>query len=240
MVIASSIAAGLSASARAAVHAASADSGVSGAVRLSDERSETRWAYPLRRARVRSAPSATARTVTRLRLLTEDHFPEVYLLLERRQDARGAAWIRVRLPMRPNGRTGWVPADALGDPNVVRTLIDVDRRRLRLTLSDRGRVVFRARIGVGKPGTITPAGRFYVREKFRVTGAPMYGTHAIGTSAYAPTLSDWPGGGVVGLHGTDQPELIPGRPSSGCIRLRNRDIARLYRLVPRGTPIRIR
>ena len=93
----------------------------------------------------------------------------------------------------------------------------------------------RARLGV----TPTPAGRFYIREKFRVRGVPLYGTHAIGTSAYAPTLSDWPGGGVVGLHGTNQPGLIPGRPSHGCIRLRNRDIARLYRLAPRGTPIRI-
>ena len=70
-------------------------------------------------------------------------------------------------------------------------------------------------------------------------GNSIYGTHAIGTSAYAPSLSDWPGGGVVGLHGTNQPGLIPGRPSHGCIRLRNRDIQRLYRLASRGTPIRV-
>ena len=63
---------------------------------------------------------------------------------------------------------------------------------------------------------------------------------AIGTSAYAPTLSDWPGGGVVGLHGTNEPGLIPGRPSHGCIRLRNRDILTLYRLAPTGTPVDIR
>ena len=61
----------------------------------------------------------------------------------------------------------------------------------------------------------------------------------MGTSAYAPHLTDWPGGGVVGLHGTDQPSLIPGRPSHGCIRLHNRAITRLYWLVPRGTPVDI-
>ena len=33
--------------------------------------------------------------------------------------------------------------------------------------------------------------------------------------------------------------LIPGRPSHGCIRLRNRDIANLWRLVSVGTPIEI-
>ena len=44
-------------------------------------------------------------------------------------------------------------------------------------------------------------------------------------------------GGVVGVHGTDQPELIPGRPSHGCVRLRNGDVARLWRLVAIGTPV---
>jgi lipoprotein-anchoring transpeptidase ErfK/SrfK len=132
-----------------------------------------------------------------------------------------------------------VRADALGSLNVVHRMIDVDRRRLRLTVLDHGNVVMTARIGVGKAGTPTPVGHFYVREKFHVRGVPLYGPRAIGTSAYAPTLSDWPGGGVVGLHGTNQPGLIPGRPSHGCIRLKNRDILRLYRLASRGTPINI-
>jgi hypothetical protein len=190
-----------------------------GAQRLSDERSETRWAYPERRAKVRTRPSTRARTITRLRLLTEDRFPELYVALSQWQDPRGRQWVKVRLPMRPNGRTGWVTRDSLAGLNVVRKYIDVDKRRLRVTLYDRGKVVF--------------------REKFRVRGVPLYGTHAIGTSAYAPNLSDWPGGGVVGMHGTNQPGLIPGRPSHGCMRLKNRDIARLYRLAPRGTPIHV-
>jgi lipoprotein-anchoring transpeptidase ErfK/SrfK len=78
-----------------------------------------------------------------------------------------------------------------------------------------------------------------VTEKFHVRSAPVYGTRAIGTSAYAPGLTDWPGGGVVGMHGTNEPGLVPGRPSHGCIRLRNAAINRLYRLVPKGTPIEI-
>ena len=53
-------------------------------------------------------------------------------------------------------------------------------------------------------------------------------------------LSDWPGGGVIGIHGTNEPYLIPGRPSHGCIRVPNRAISRLYRLMPIGTPMRIR
>jgi len=53
-------------------------------------------------------------------------------------------------------------------------------------------------------------------------------------------LSDWPGGGVIGVHGTDEPGLIPGRVSHGCVRLRNGDVNRLRRLMGLGTPILIR
>jgi hypothetical protein len=209
------------------------------AVQLSDERLVTRWAYPARRAVVYSRPSGRSRQIARLRLLTEDRFPELYLVLSRWVDPSGNAWLKIRVPRRPNGTKGWVPESALGELNVNHKLIDVDKRTLTLRFFDHGTQVFTARIGVGKAGTITPSGHFYVREKFHVKGVPLYGPRAIGTSAYAPTLSDWPGGGVVGLHGTNQPGLIPGRPSHGCIRLRNRDILRLYRLAERGTPIDI-
>ena len=78
-----------------------------------------------------------------------------------------------------------------------------------------------------------------MREKLRAIGSPIYGPYAIGTSAYAPKLSEWPGGGVVGVHGTNEPQLIPGDPSHGCVRLRNPDITRLWHLIAIGTPIDI-
>lgn len=62
----------------------------------------------------------------------------------------------------------------------------------------------------------------------------------MGTAAYSNTLTDWPGAGVVGLHGTSEPGLIPGRPSHDCVRLKNPDIERLYRLTPIGTPLLIK
>jgi hypothetical protein len=40
--------------------------------------------------------------------------------------------------------------------------------------------------------------------------------------------------------GTDRPELLPGRVSHGCIRMRNADILRLARLMPAGIPVTIR
>jgi lipoprotein-anchoring transpeptidase ErfK/SrfK len=58
-----------------------------------------------------------------------------------------------------------------------------------------------------------------------------------GTSARSAHLTDWPDGGFIGIHGTDQPQLIPGRVSHGCIHMRNADIVALGRLMPIGTPL---
>jgi L,D-transpeptidase catalytic domain len=220
--------------------AAAAPASAREGVTLSDERTFTRWANTVTPARVYAQPAVTARVAGRLRFLTEDGFPEVYVLLESRTDDRGADWIRLRVPGRPNGMTGWVRRGALGPFHLVHTRLVVRRAVQRVTLYVRGRRRFRARVGVGKPGTPTPSGHFWIREKFHVHGNPLYGRRALGTAAYSDVLTDWPGGGVIGLHGTDEPGLIPGRPSHGCIRLRNPDIVRLYRLTPVGTPLLIR
>jgi lipoprotein-anchoring transpeptidase ErfK/SrfK len=211
-----------------------------GQVRLSDEATITRWATAVAPGRVYTAPFSRARRIGRLRFTTEDGYPEVYVVLSRYRDAHGTEWLRVRVPRRPNNTTGWVAGRALSDLRVVHTKVVVNRRTLRLTLYDRGRRIFRAPVGVGKPSTPTPAGTFWVREKFRVRGNPLYGSRALGTAAYSNTLTDWPGGGIIGLHGTSEPGLIPGRPSHGCVRLRNRDIVRLYARAPVGTPVVIR
>jgi L,D-transpeptidase catalytic domain len=127
-------------------------------------------------------------------------------------DAHGNPWVKIRVPKRPHGSTGWVPRASLRQYTIVRQFLDIDRRRLRATLYRSGRRLMSARIGIGTAANPTPRGRFYVREKFRVRTSAIYGPYALGTSAYAPRLTDWPAGGVIGLHGTDQPGLIPGRP----------------------------
>ncbi len=202
---------------------------------LSNERTRTTWAHPRYPAEVLSAPRSGARRVARLRRHTEDGFKDVYVVLRDSADGR---WLKVRIPGRPNGRRGWVRRGGLGKLRVVTTRLVLDRRRLRITLFRSGRRFWSARVGIGTPSAPTPRGKFWIRERFRVRSAPIYGPYAVGTSAYS-SLSDWPGGGVVGIHGTNQPGLIPGRPSHGCIRLRNRDITYLFHRLPVGTPLRI-
>jgi L,D-transpeptidase catalytic domain len=208
---------------------------------LSDEHGITRWAHVAFVAPIRARPEASAPRAGRLRLYTEDGFPEAYLLLRSRRAADGQEWIQLRIPARPNGRVGWVRREALGAVHTTRTAVVVDRRRLQLRLYRKGRLVWRAPVGIGKRRTPTPRGRFWIRERFAIRDrASGYWPYAFGTSAYS-RLSDWPGGGVVGIHGPyGAPERIPGRISHGCIRLRAADTAFLARHIGVGTPVRIR
>jgi lipoprotein-anchoring transpeptidase ErfK/SrfK len=199
----------------------------------------TSWSHPNAVAPIRRYPNPTAVLTARTHLDTENGSPEVYPVLGRFIDDADRGWTRIAIPGRPNGRTGWVRDGALGPANATAMLLVVDRATLTATLHDRGRVVWTARTGVGAAATPTPAGSFWIREKHRVTFGASYGARAFGTSAYS-RLTDWPGGGVIGIHGTDQPGLIPGRPSHGCVRLTNAAVTRLFDLMPVGTPVSIR
>jgi hypothetical protein len=212
---------------------------LSGGLALTDfQRGYATWAYgAVGGVAIRRLARSDSARVARLHTVTEDGLPEVYELLGRAVDANGTPWVQVIIPMRPTGRSGWVPAKDLGAFHLVHSLLVINRPTRELTLLRGGVVVFRARVGVGKPSTPTPAGHFWIREKFPVSGVPLYGPYAIGTSNYSAVETDWPGGGVVGIHGTDQPNLIPGAPSHGCIRLRNSQITRLYNQITVGTPL---
>ena len=196
------------------------------------------WA-PLRHAtNARRRPDAGAPVAGRLAARTPEGTTNLVLVVGRARDRTGRVWIRARLPLLRH-RTGWLPRSALRGYETVRTRLVVDRRRLRATLLVDGRPVFRAPIGIGRAATPTPAGTFYVRDRVTTYASPTYGPLAFGTSARSAVLTDWPGGGFVGIHGTDHPELVPGRVSHGCIRLRNRDVVALGRLMPVGTPMTI-
>jgi len=209
-------------------------------VRLSGVDHISRWAYVLRRVIARRQPDVEARRVGVIRGLTPEGHTNLVLAYAARRDARDQLWLRVPLSAVPNGLSGWVPRSALGDLHIVRTHLVIDRARLSAVLLRAGHVVFRARVGLGQRRWPTPRGEFYVRVRLVHFLDSMYGPVAFGTNARQPWLTDWPNGGVVGIHGTDAPQLLPGRVSHGCIRLRNQAIRRLARLMPLGTPVSIR
>jgi hypothetical protein len=206
--------------------------------RLSDERTYTRWAHPLTTSLIRADPLPGASAVGRLHSLTEEGEPEVYLLLDQLTNTPGNTWVRLRVPGRPHGRIGWVRRSDLGAFHLTHWAFSVDLSRLRATLLLDGRETWSAPIGVGSPDTPTPIGHFWIRELLHVPGHTLYGPFAFGTSDYS-VLSEWPHGGVIGIHGTNQPQLIPGRPSHGCVRMSNADIVYLAHHLPIGAPVDI-
>ncbi len=188
----------------------------------------------------RSGPSESSRVVARLKPRTPEFVPHVLLLSSGRIDPQGRYWVRVPLPLLPNGRMGWIPREAVGPFVKLDTHLVIDRSRFRATLYKRGRAVFGTHVGVGEPHWPTPAGRFYVRERLTGFTDPIYGALAFGTNGRSAVLTDWPGGGFIGIHGTNQPGILPGQVSHGCVRLPNPAISRLDRLMRVGTPVTIR
>ena len=202
-------------------------------------RTTYRWAPLLQPVRARATPSAGARLLALLQKRTPEDTSNLVFVLGRHVDRSGRVWVHVRLPVLPNNTTGWLPRGTLGGYVVVRTHLVVDLGRLSATLLRDGRPIFRAPVGVGTDESPTPSGQFYIRNRLRSLSS-FYGPLAFGTSARSAVLTDWPDGGFIGIHGTDRPDLIPGRISHGCVRLRNRDIVTLGRLMPVGTPVTIR
>jgi lipoprotein-anchoring transpeptidase ErfK/SrfK len=175
------------------------------------------------------------RPFARFRLVNANDYPTVFAVVGAHQGV--ACWLRVQLPLRPNGVTGWIRAR---DLTLVRvsTEIEVDLSARRLVLRDDGRVVLRTRTAVGGHATPTPLGRYYVNQRlipYDRRGA--YGPAALGLSAFSPVLKHWMQGGPIGIHGTNEPWSIGHAVSNGCIRVPNRVMRRLFRLVPAGTPV---
>jgi lipoprotein-anchoring transpeptidase ErfK/SrfK len=197
------------------------------------------WAVVLKPARAFSRPSASARVLTMLPAMTSDKTQNIVLVVGGVVTASHAVWYRVRLAILPNNSVGWVPRAALGRLYTVHTHLYVDLATTTATLKRNGVTIFKTMIGVGRPASPTPHGQFYVRDKLTNFHDAFYGPVAFGTSARSATLTDWPNGGFIGVHGTDRPGILPGRVSHGCVRMPNASILTLARLMPVGTPVTI-
>jgi lipoprotein-anchoring transpeptidase ErfK/SrfK len=210
-----------------------------GTVILTGVGNVSRWAFVVRHTLVRSAPRVSAHAKARLSRSTPENYPNPVMVLRERVDRNGV-WLQIRLPILPNNSTGWVRRTALGSLKVTSDHLIVYRAATKATLFRNGTPIFSTRVGVGKPFWPTPRGEFFVTEKMSGFHNAAYGPVAFGTSARSPVLTDWPGGGFIGIHGTDAPRLIPGHISHGCIRLRNAAILHLARIMGVGTPLSVR
>lgn len=92
-----------------------------------------------------------------------------------------------------------------------------------------GAIVKTYPVAVGNPSTPTPVGEYKVVYK-GINWGPAFGTRWIGLDV------PW---GTYGIHGTNKPHSIGRHVSHGCIRMRNRDVEDLYKIIPVGTTVEI-
>lgn len=159
--------------------------------------------------------------------------PLVFLVEE-----EAGAWLKVQLPMRPNGATGWIAASEVTLENA-RYSLEVSTADHSVTLLRDGEIekVFDAAIGTGD--TPTPTGNFFITELLQPTNWG-YGDYAYGISAFSEVLNSFGGGpGQIGIHGTEDEDSIGTAASHGCVRLKNEDISYLAAILPLGTPVHI-
>ena len=181
---------------------------------------------------VRRRPSADAAVLTRLPATTPLGSPRVLLV-----ESVTEGWVRVALPIRPNGSRGWVAADDVRlEPVSGKVLVDLTARRLRYLVD--GEEVVATPIAVGTRQNPTPTGRFYVTDRVKPEDpGGAYGVFALGLSAHSDTLTEFGGGdGQVGIHGTNESASIGRAASHGCVRVPNK-VAAVLTGVTLGTPV---
>ncbi|MFV0257522.1 MAG: L,D-transpeptidase [Acidimicrobiales bacterium] len=150
-------------------------------------------------------------------------------------------WIKVLLPVRPNGTVGWVAAT---DVTLAATSyrIEVDVSDHQLQVFRQGEPIVTAPVAIGTGETPTPLGSFYLIELLQPPDPEGdYGPYAFGLSGFSESLDRFNGGAaVIGIHGTNQPESLGTDVSHGCIRVGNDVITELAGVLPLGTPVVIR
>src|SRR3954453_4670799 len=127
--------------------------------RLSRPSRASFFAFVEKAAPARSAPKASAKTVAKLTTKSPEGTDDLVMVLDR-TTVKDKVWLRVRLPVRPNGTTGWGPESALSELQPVDTWLRINTKAFKITLVKNGKTVFSARAGVGQAQWPTPKGEF--------------------------------------------------------------------------------
>jgi lipoprotein-anchoring transpeptidase ErfK/SrfK len=150
-------------------------------------------------------------------------------------------WLGMTSTDLPNGTLGWVKRRRKDDLQAASTHISlrIDLSRRSLELRDGRKVLRRASVGIGRPGSPTPTGRFSITDKLS-GGAygPYYGCCVLALSGHqVHTPAGWQGGDRLAIHGTGDPSSIGVPSSAGCMHADAADLRVLMRRVPLGTPV---
>ncbi len=172
------------------------------------------------------------------RPITEER--TVLPVLGRRTSADGLRWLHVRLPGRPNGRTGWIRQRGTARATTSWHIV-VDTSRRRAIVYNRGRPVRVFRAIVGKPSTPTPRGKFFVEEAIQLRAGDVGAPYALALSSRSDVFQEFEGGpGQIALHGLANVGGILGSAvSHGCVRLDSSAMRWLVLRIGPGVPVTV-
>jgi lipoprotein-anchoring transpeptidase ErfK/SrfK len=161
--------------------------------------------------------------------------PLTFLVREQR-----GTWLRVLLPLRPNGATGWIRTDQVRLSSHHYKIV-VQLAAHRLTVLNGTETILDTPVGVGKTDTPTPGGLYYTKELLEPPNPNgAYGHFTYGLSGFSNVITSFQGGdGVIGIHGTNDPSSIGKDVSHGCLRISNDAIDMLAKRLPLGVPVEI-
>ena len=153
-------------------------------------------------------------------------------------------WVKVRLPERPNGKTGWIKASGLTWKQIPYRIV-IDRSSTSLTVYKDGWPQWTSPVGLGLAKTATPLGRGYIGVIEHDNG-PGYGPFQLDTTLHSEAIQSWQGSGdaVIAIHGpinSKSDKQIGSKGtyiSNGCVRMHLADLQRLS-VIPKGTTIDI-
>jgi hypothetical protein len=186
--------------------------------------------------RVRAAPSTTSALLGDVPMVAPITRSRTVLPVL----AHRGAWLKVRLPGRPNGHTGWILRKATLHWATNWHLV-VNRARRQVSVYRSGRFVRVFEAVVGKASTPTPAGDFFVEESVALRSSDVGAPFALALSARSEVLQEFDGGpGQIALHGLSNVGGVPGTAAShGCVRLANEVMRWLVVRIGPGTPVTI-
>jgi lipoprotein-anchoring transpeptidase ErfK/SrfK len=212
-----------------------------GALTRASAPSTQRLAVLITKHSVYSGPSARSRVVETVgprRPITGEQ--TVLPVLARSTGRGGAAWLRVMLPGRPNGSSGWIAQQGTRQA-ATDWRIRVDLGSRRVLVYRHGRIVKDFAAVVGKPSTPTPTGSFFVEETLQMRSGEPGGPFALALSARSDALQEFEGGpGQIAIHGRDNLGGVLGQAEShGCMRLGTYSIDWLAVRIGPGVPVSI-
>ncbi len=192
-----------------------------------------------------------AERIARATILGTAHHPSVPVVIVERGDTLDGIARRNKTTVGLLRMTNGLKDDRLFPGDRLKVVkgpveLEVDRTRFRMALFIGERLVKEYPVGVGRPERPTPAAAFTVETRqanpdwyHRGQRIPFGDPKNILGTRWMGFRKEGSYEGF-GIHGTSEPESVPGATSAGCVRMRNEDVEELFEIVPAGTKVVVR